>query len=158
MNDLIVINASPLIAFGKMGLFPVLARMPVRLVAPYEVKAELDAGIRLGHRVEFPDWIEVRDLRAPRNPELFLNLDSGEAAVIQLALETNVDLVCLDEVKGRRIATLNGMKVIGSLGLLGKAYRLGPVPEVNKHVRRAQRSGIYYDQSLIERFLAEFGE
>lgn len=45
------------------------------------------------------------------------NLDLGEAAVIQLALEQNIDWVCIDDLKGRRAAHAAGLHFTGSLGL-----------------------------------------
>jgi len=84
----------------------------------------LDAGVRVGHLVTVPTWVEVRELVSPIDPNLFDRLDSGEAAVIQLALEIDVNTVCLDEIKGRRIAKESGLSVTGSLGILGKAKKL----------------------------------
>ncbi|WP_216594172.1 hypothetical protein [Synechococcus sp. PCC 6312] len=53
-------------------------------------------------------------------PYLLNSLDSGEAAVIQLALNQNIQTVCIDETSGRRIARLNGLNVTGSIGILLK--------------------------------------
>lgn len=83
MNDRIVINASPLIALGKMGLFDIVREMEIALVAPLQVEQELKAGNRHGHLIDFPEWIEVLELDQSADPRLFGRLDSGEAAVIQ---------------------------------------------------------------------------
>jgi predicted nucleic acid-binding protein len=48
-------------------------------------------------------------------------LGAGEAAVIQLALEQGIAVVAIDERKGRRAALSVGLRVTGSLGLLGRA-------------------------------------
>ena len=158
MNDRIVINASPLIALGKMGLLELARELPMVFVTPAEVKHELDAGVRSGHLIEFPEWVEVRKLSLPIDRSIFDRLDSGEAAVIQLALEIGVDTVCLDEIKGRRIAKELGLSVTGSLGILGKAKKLGMVNEVKPVILTAIQKGIYYDNQLVERFLREMGE
>ena len=158
MNDRIVINTSPLIALGKMGLLDLVRELPIVLVTPTQVKQELDAGIELGHLIGFPGWVEVRELSLPIDQSFFDRLDSGEAAVIQLALEIEVDTVCLDEIKGRRIAKELGLSVTGSLGILGKAKKLGLVNEIKPVILAAIENGIYYDDRLIERFLRELGE
>ena len=158
MNDRIVINASPLIALGKMGLFEVARKLPLDIITPAEVRQELDVGLLSGHSVGIPDWVEVRKLSSPITRSLFDRLDSGEAAVIQLALELEINTVCLDEIKGRRIAKDCGLSVTGSLGILGKARKLGIINEVAPFVQLAVQDGIYYDDRLIKRFLSEMGE
>ena len=45
----------------------------------------------------------------------------GEAAVIQLALEENIQTVCIDEAVGRRIARLNNLSLTGLIGILLRA-------------------------------------
>lgn len=125
MSSLIVINASPIIALGKMGLLELVRKIPVELITPIQVKQELDAGVKAGHQIEFPHWLKVGTLSSELNPMLFGRLDSGEAAVIQLAIETKCKTVCLDESKGRRVAKEMGLSVTGSLGILGKAKALG---------------------------------
>ncbi len=158
MSDRIVINASPLIALGKMGLFDMLGQLPFVLVTPAQVKQELDAGIRVGHSIDVPNWVEVRGLSSPLDPNLFDRLDSGEAAVIQLALEIDIHTVCLDETKGRRIAKELGLSVTGSLGILGKTKELGIISEVKSFIVAAIENGIYYDNRLVDRFFRELGE
>lgn len=158
MSNRIVINASPIIALGKMGLLDLVRRLPIELITPTQVRQEVETGIKAGHQIEFPDWIEVRNLRSGLDPILFGRLDSGEAAVIRLALEIECKTVCLDELKGRRIAKEMGLMVTGSLGILGRARALGLVDEVRPLVMAAIDSGIYYDDRLLERFLREIGE
>lgn len=85
-------------------------------------------------------------------------MDTGEAAVIQLALEQNIPLVCIDELKGRRAALAVGLNIVGSLGLIGKAKNLGLIPAARPFIEKAKTSGIYYDDQLIETFLKSLGE
>ena len=86
------------------------------------------------------------------------SLDVGEAAVIQLALEQNIETVCIDERKGRRAALAVGLKVVGSLGLLGKAKTLGLIKDIKPYIEKAKSYGIFYDEKLIENFLKSLGE
>lgn len=81
------------------------------------------------------------------------SLDCGEAAVIQLAIERNVSRVCIDEWKGRRAALAAGLKVTGVLGLLGRAKKIGIIPELKPFIQRAIDSGIRYDRKLVEKVL-----
>ena len=158
MNDRIVINSSPIIALGKMGLLELARKIPIDLITPTQVKQELEAGIRAGHQIDVPDWIEVFDLSSSLNRTLFERLDSGEAAVIQLASEISCNTVCLDEINGRRIAREMGLSVTGSLGILARAKAVGVIVELRPLIATAVNTGIFYDERLLERFFREVGE
>jgi len=85
-------------------------------------------------------------------------LDLGEAAVIQLALDVGVRTVAIDEWKGRRAALASGLRVTGSLGLLGRAKAQGLIPELKPLIARAIDAGIWYNRELVRAFLEAAGE
>ena len=158
MNKRIVINTSPLIAFGKMQALDLIRRLPFEFVCPPQVQTEIAAGATRGYPVTFPDWIKVLPLKTPLSPLVLANLDAGEAAVIELALQENISQVCLDEVKGRRAAAASDLQIVGSLGLLGKAKTIGLISSIRPLIEKAQNAGIYYDAKLVEGFLKQLGE
>jgi predicted nucleic acid-binding protein len=158
MNERIVINTSPLIALGKMQALDIIAQLAHEFFCPAQVESEVLAGAAIGYAVNIPSWVKVLPLQSPLTPFASLALDDGEAAVIQLALEQGISLVCIDEVKGRRAASAVGLQVVGSLGLLGKAKASGLIPAARPFVEQAQQSGIYYDDDLIIRFLKALSE
>jgi predicted nucleic acid-binding protein len=158
MSDRIVFNTSPLIALARMDAFDVIAKLPFEFVCPAEVETEILIGASHGHPVIFPSWITVLFLTTPLSPLTITTLDEGEAAVIQLALEQSIEYVCIDEIKGRRAALAVGLKVVGSLGLIGKAKTRGLISEARPFVEQAQSEGIYYDKMLVENFLKSLGE
>ena len=80
-------------------------------------------------------------------------LDKGEAAVIHLAIEQKVRIVCIDEWKGRRAALASGLKVTGVLGLLARAKSVGIIQEMTPFVEKALRSGVRYHPDLVRRVL-----
>ncbi len=158
MNKQIVCNTGPLIALARMDAFAIVAQLPFQFVCPAEVEAEIVADVSHGHPVVLPNWITVMSLSAPLSPLTITALDEGEAAVIQLALEQNIEYVCIDELKGRRAALAVGLKVVGSLGLLGKAKTSGLIAEARPFIEQARSEGIYYDTVLVETFLKGLGE
>lgn len=87
MNNRIVVNASPLIAWEKMQALDFIGKLPFDFVCPPQVRAEILAGVAKGYTVNFPAWLQVLSLNAPLTPLALANLDAGEAAVIELALE-----------------------------------------------------------------------
>ncbi len=158
MTEKIVVNTSPLLALAKMQVLDAVGKLPFEFVCPAEVEAEILAGASQGFETEIPAWLDIVSLKKPLSPLAVAVLDIGEAAVIQLALENNISLVCIDELKGRRAALAVGLKVVGSLGLLGKAKTLGFILTVRPFIEKAKNSGIYYDDNLIEIFLKSLGE
>lgn len=158
MNKAIVINTSPLIALSHMQAFDLVLQLPFDFVCPEEVAQEISAGVQKGHSVSLPAAVKVQKISQPISPLALAALDSGEAAVIQLALEQQIETVCIDEIKGRRAALSVGLKVVGSLGLLGSAKRQGLIIEIRPLIEKAQQAGIFYDEDLINSFLSSFGE
>ena len=101
MANRLIINTGPLITLARMSAFDVIARLPFEFHCPAEVEAEILEGAAHGHPVLFPAWLTIHHLSAPLSPLTTTALDSGEAAVIQLALEQRADYVWIDELKGR---------------------------------------------------------
>ena len=158
MAEHIVINTGPLITLARIEALDVAGQLPLAFICPEEVRWELDEGEAAGHPRVAPQWLTVCPLSGPISPVVLSVLDRGEAAVIQLALERSIPLVCIDEWKGRRAALAAGLKVAGVLGLLGKAKLLGLIPAVRPLVEKALQSGIRYDVALVERVLESVGE
>jgi uncharacterized protein len=158
MIEKIVVNTSPLLSLTKMQALDMVGKLPFEFISPREIETEILAGANQGYDVQIADWLKIVPLKNPLAPLAIAALDTGEAAVIQLALENNVSLVCIDELKGRRAALAVGLKVVGSLGLLGKAKMLGLITQIKPFIDKARNAGIYYDDNLIETFLKSFGE
>jgi len=158
MIERIVTNTSPLLAFAKMRATEVIGKLPFEFICPSEVETEILVGAKQGYTVEIPAWVNVLSLNSALSPLAVAALDAGEAAVIGLALEQNIKLVCIDELKGRRAALAVGLRVVGSLGLLGKAKTLGLIHNAGSFIEKAKEAGIYYDDELVENFLKSLGE
>jgi predicted nucleic acid-binding protein len=124
MAERIVIDTGPIIALARADALDIVAELPIAFVAPIEVRDELDEGVRRGHPAVAVAWIQFAPLAIPASPLVLAELDRGEAAVIQLALEQRISLVGIDERKGRRAAGAAGLAVTGTLGLLGRAKML----------------------------------
>jgi predicted nucleic acid-binding protein len=158
MAEHIVINTGPVIALIRMDAIDVAGRLPYEFLCPPEVQAKLEAGAAKGHPVTIPSWLQVRPLQGSLSPLVLSALDAGEAAVIHLALEQQIPLVCIDERKGRRIALASGLRVTRTLGLLSRAKLLGLIPAVSPFIDRALRTGIRYHPDLVRKVLDAVGE
>ncbi len=99
---------------------------------------------------------KVTDMDAVKNLNIFI--DSGEAEVIQLASELDAPLVIIDERRGRNIAKLKGLTVIGTVGLLLKAKERGLIEAILPLVQEMKSKNIHLSKELIEKIKELSGE
>ena len=92
MDEKIVINTGPIIAFTKMGALDLIGKLPYEFISSNQVHSEIQAGSAKHHSVVFPEWVRVMPLEKPLSRLALANLDSGEASVIELALEQRTRL------------------------------------------------------------------
>lgn len=92
------------------------------------------------------------------SPILKNSLDTGEASVIQFALDNQISTVCIDEIAGRRIARLHDLKVTGSLGILLKAKSNGENVSIRQCINNMEKKGIYLSSDLISTAIQMSGE
>jgi len=85
-------------------------------------------------------------------------LDIGEASVVQLAVQKNISVVCIDEAVGRRVARLNGLKLTGSIGILIRAKKEGFPIVISDVIQRMKSHGIWLSEGVISFALEQAGE
>ncbi len=148
----LVINTSPLLALiAATGDLRLLRDLFERVVVPAEVANEIEQGGLSGFGVEVfqkAAWLDKQS--QPTHPTILLNelLDLGEAAVVQTAVDLRIKTVAIDERSGRRIARLHGLQVIGTLGILLKAYHAHKVESLEQAIENMKRRGIWISQRL----------
>lgn len=162
MKPSLVVNSSPLIALvAALTDFGVIHQLVERFIVPGEVMEELAAGESkdlTATVVERMTWCEVRPPLAPLREDLVASLGRGEAAVIQTAVTNALPLVLIDEVRGRRLARLAGLQVIGSLGLLVELRRAGLIDTLTESIKKMQTKGIHLAPHLIRITLEAAGD
>lgn len=158
VNELVVINTGPLILLGKIDALDIVGQLPASFISPPAVRTELDNGVESGYIKIEPTWLEIRQLRSTISPIVEQALDRGEAEVIQLAIDYNIRDVCLDDLRGRKMAKAIGLNVTGSLGLLARAKQLGIVSQLTPLTERLIKVGGRYSPKVIQTFLAKLGE
>lgn len=157
----IVINTSPIIAIvAALGDLRVL-QIYRRVWVPFEVCQEISAGgavqFALGE-FEAAHWLQRCTQPLSIAAALLNTLDTGEAAVIQLALNHNIQTVAIDEAAGRRIARLNGLSMTGSIGILLRARNEGYQFSMQAAIDRMKARGIWLSRRVIAFALTQTGE
>ena len=158
----IVMDTSPLLALcAACGDFAVLRRVYESAIVPCEVVEEILRGGPSGFaRAEFraDHWLEKVTSPTTVAPFLLNAVDSGEAAVIQLALDRGIGRVAIDDRNGRRTARACGLSVTGSLGILVKAKALGHPLGIREAVSRMQARGIWLADDVAAEAIRLAGE
>jgi len=157
MHDTLVINASPLIFLGNAGRLELLrACGATRFFVPPSVLDEVtasqhaDAAARL---VAEAEWIE-RGPTVPIPKEIVeWDLGPGESAVIATCLELDGARSVLDDLAGRKCARSFGLPVIGTIGLVIAAYRLGQIDDARKVLHDLRASGMWISDRVIDQAL-----
>ncbi len=151
-TKVVVINTKPLIALtAATGNLDVLRCLYSRVIVPYEVANKIRAGGRDAFGVEVFEqsfWLDIRPEPKVLMPYLQNTLDSGEASVIKTALQLGINLVCIDEILGRRTARLSNLNVTGAIGVLLKAKSAGYRISIDA-ISRMREHGIWLSQNVI---------
>ena len=85
-------------------------------------------------------------------------LGRGELEAMALFRKLRADLLLLDDRRARRVANLNEIPIIGSLGVLLFAKRQGVIPSVKPLINTLEASGIHIGKPLIQKILLLAGE
>ena len=149
----LVINTGPLLALtAATGDLALLRELYDEVVVPREVADEIRAGgpKAFGLRqFEEATWLSLNSDYVTVSAYLINTLDQGEAAVIQLALDKGILVVCIDEIVGRRVALLNNLELTGSLGVLLRASKQGLLPDLNAAIDNMRRAGIWIGPKVL---------
>lgn len=132
-----IINSSPLIIFGKLNKIELLKKVLGNLDISESVYKEV---VENGKLKDFPEAFIIEEAikneiiaikklsETNRNKVISLlnfykSLDYGEAETIALALQEKQTEVLIDEKIARKVASLYGIRPIGSLRVLLLAFK-----------------------------------
>lgn len=155
------VNASPLIYLAHADLIPLLQVAGSPVMVPEAVATEIrqrgpeDPTARALREVS---WLEEVSSLEPHSRVLHWNLGPGETAVLTWALAHPGSIAILDDRAGRRCAELLGIPMMGTLGLVLRAKRLGQVEAARPLVERLREAGMYLSDQVLEPALRLVGE
>jgi len=159
----IIINTGPIIALtAAVGSLSWMGQLYDRVIVPGEVFDELLAGGPLANEcglvLSAGGAFAVREKMGSIRKSLLGELDLGEASVLETALTGAVSTVAIDEVAGRRIARIYGLKVTGSLGILVRAKKEGIIKDLRICIQSMKAHGVWISDELTHQILASAGE
>jgi len=162
MPKKLVINTSPLISLiAGLGDLQILRNLYDQVIIPKEVCDEVTIKGNTFFDVKVfleNDWLKKIKGEVEISPFLKNSLDKGEAAVVQTAIDQGIDLVCIDEIVGRRIARLHNLKITGSLGIIIAAGKKDVDLNIEQAISNMRKHGIWIGQELEKKVLKLFYE
>jgi len=104
------------------------------------------------------DWIEV-GTEGDVDPLLLAQLDSGESAVIALALQRKTASVLIDERRARKIARqVYGLNVVGTVRILLESKNAGLIDNVGIILGMMRSNGYWIHDTIVDHALRAAGE
>lgn len=146
---------------AALGDLEVLKSLYDEIIVPFEIGEEILAGGPAGFAVpQFLEarWLQRRSLPTAISAHLLNLLDRGEASVIQLALDEEIKVVCIDESAGRRAARLHDLLLTGSIGILLRAKHEGLHHSMRQALDNMKNKGIWLSEGVIKFALRYAGE
>lgn len=158
----VVSDSTVLIGLAKIDSLFLLKEMFQEVYVPEAVFREVtrDGWPKPGaEAVRNASWI-LRKQVGDRTQVHFLMtvLEEGEAEVLVLAKEMEADLILLDEWKARKSAAKAGFSVMGVVGILIAAKRLGLIASVGSCIEQLQREKFRLSERVVKMALEQAGE
>lgn len=152
---LIVADTSALIAVAVYDGFDLLDQLFDKVVVPASVfrestKADKPEAQRLAL------YLSDKVAETSITPTLSLpsHLGEGEVDAMRLYQELKADMLLLDDLRARKVAKFNHIKVMGSLGLLLLAKRRHLIESISPYLTRLEQSNIHIADDLLSQVKA----
>ena len=162
-----IINASPLIIFGKLNKIDILKKIYDVIEITNGVYQEVVInGVKKNSNDAFiiKEHIDNKDIKIVNLTEKFIgkakkiaviyNIDTGEAETIALALQLNKKEAIIDEISAREAAKAFGIKPIGTLRVLLMAYKdnLINAMEIKRLISEMENSKYRFSPKVLIEF------
>lgn len=143
---IVISDTSPVNYLVLIGEIDLLTKLYQTVIVPQSVFEELTAAaspleVRNWLKKK-PDWFLVKQISSSILPT-FYGLDAGESEAIQLAQELNADLLIIDEKQGRKIAKEQGLKIIGTIGILASAIEKDLI-DAEKTIQKLENTNFHF--------------
>jgi len=155
----VISNTTPFISLSAVGKLELLPKLYGKITVPKAVVQELNAGgpILVPNVVELSRVSIVDNIRDEHEKFLY-NLDEGERQVIIHGLAAKAELVLIDEILARKIASHLGLNIKGTLGILVQAKRKGLIKSFTNLALKLKDQGIFFSERMINEISKSLNE
>lgn len=151
----VVSDASPLILLAKIGRLELLKRLYSKVFIPREVENEVARRKASPITSEIIEgWIKVEDVELSSEVKEIggnLGLHEGEMYALSLALHANIKEILVDDKLARVAARIIGLRAIGCLGIIMKAYETGIITrsESLDTIQKLVKAGLWISPEVL---------
>ncbi len=152
---MLIVNASPLIFLGNAGLLNVLQAIDHTVVVAQSAFDEVTKSAhadRAKAAVSGAKWLTRKSCGGVQSSIQAWDLGRGESEVLGLGLQFPEAIMVLDDLAARRCALAHGLIVIGTLGVLVKAHRLGHVVDPLQALDELRQCGMWLSDAVVRQF------
>ena len=149
MLNLIVADTSCLIVLSKIKRLQILKEIFISITITPEIQCEFGEVL--------PEWILVKEIKDKKRQQILrLQLDDGEASAIALCMENDNSLLLIDERKGRGIASELGLKMMGTLGVIIKAWELKLIGSLADEFEKLKKVDFWISEKIIQKIIDKY--
>lgn len=161
-QPVVVSDSGPLIALARSGYLNLLPLVFGRIHLPESVLKETTADSRRPGAVDIDAFVAAHaEVHPDSHDGIYVEfrhlLDEGEAQALNLAEKLGC-AVLIDERRGRLAARRAGLAVVGVLGVLLQARKLGAIEKVLPIIERMRDNGYRFSDPLVQAVLQAAGE
>jgi predicted nucleic acid-binding protein len=151
---ILVADASALIALSVCDGLTLLDGLFGDVVVPEAVYREVAVAGK-PESVRLQNYLQgkVRAVNMQNFVYLDAFADAGETAAMLLYKEIAADYLLVDDKRGRKVAKINQIKTVGSLGVLLQAKRAGLIPAVAPLLNQIAKSAVFMNKDLLRTVL-----
>lgn len=156
---ILVADASALIALASCDGLALLEAIYGNVIVPEAVAKEVVVGDKpQAARLQAFLIDKVRTVDMSRYVYLDAFADAGETQAMLLYKEADANYLLIDDKRGRKVAKINQIRTVGSLGVLLQAKQMGLLPSIKPMLDQIASSPIFISESLITIVLELAGE
>ena len=151
---LLVADSSALIALAICDGLNLLALLYEEVKVPTEVFTEVTQPLKKEAK-KLADYLKdkIADINIQDYIISDFNLGVGELHAMALYKKLNADIMLVDDKKARQIAEFNGIKIIGSIGILLLAHRKKLLINITDKLNMLKNSDLHLSSVLIKNAL-----
>ena len=143
MPKTILSDTSCLIILSRIQQLDLLQKLFGNIIITKHVAEE--------YKDSLPQWIEVVELDKTKVFDFLSHqLDIGESSSIAKALEYDDALLIIDEAKGRKISKDFNINIIGTIGIIIKAKKLGYITSARSIIELLTYNGFRISDEFLD--------
>ncbi len=149
---IIISDSSPLISLAIIDKLDLLESLYEEIYVPFAVYKEVTEDEKpFSKELNFFLENKVKNVSNKMAVDVLTSdIGIGESEAIVLALEEKPELILIDDLKARKFAKMNGLAVIGTMGLLLEGKQKGLIKEIKPLILKLLDNGIRISEKIIE--------